>query len=384
MENFIKFFNSNPTLKVSASGRVNLIGEHIDYCGGKVLPVSINLSSKVYSKINGSNVINLAFKGKNEIISLKLDNISNYEKLALGSYQAGCISKLIDLGYNIKGMDMYFDCDIPFGGGLSSSAGIEVSTMVTALIQNGYNYDNKKIALLCQDVENNYCHVNCGIMDQFASSNGKKNMAMLLDCKKVECEYIPCDFGEYSLLVCNCNKPHSLIKSEYNTRRKEVEEGLNILKQYKKDLECLADLSLLDYELIENSLTGKIKDRVTHIVTECDRVNKAVKCLKNNQIREFGKLLNESHYSLRDNYEITGKELDTLSELMRNNPYCIGARMTGAGFGGCCICLVEKGKEENLKTECVSKYEEIIGYKPTFYDITIEDGIKIEFLSTKI
>lgn len=376
MTNFNLIYNKNPKLIVSASGRVNLIGEHIDYCGGKVLPISLNLACKVYSAKNDTNLVNLSFKGIKEIVSLDLNNLENYKKLKLGSYQAGVLDILKKMGYNLIGLDMYFDCDIPFGAGLSSSAGIEVSTMITMLEHCNKEYSLKDVAIWCQRAENEYCGVNCGIMDQFASCNGKKNGAMLLDCKNVECSYIPCDFENYSLLVCNCNKPRSLIKSEYNNRRQETEIALKLLKEVN-NIQCLADLSVEAFEKTKYVLSGKILDRATHIVYECDRVDKAVKCLINGNLIEFGKLLNESHFSLRDRYETTGIELDTLSDLMRNFDGCIGARMTGAGFGGCCICLVDKQRVDDLKKHCVAQYKNKIGYEPTFYDITIEDGVKI-------
>ncbi|MBQ7307259.1 MAG: galactokinase [Clostridia bacterium] len=379
MENFASYFGKNPSLLVSAAGRVNLIGEHIDYCGGKVLPISLNLSSKVYSLKNNTNKINIAFKGIKDILTLDIDNIENYKNVKIGTCQAGVFYVLKDMGYTLCGLDIYVDCDIPFGAGLSSSAGLEASAMITMLEQNGYNYSLTDVALWCQRAEHEYCFVMCGIMDQFASCNGKKDKAMLLDCKKVECEYIDCDFGDYSLLVCSCNKPHELVKSEYNTRLKEVNKGLSILKT-KVDIECLADLEIDDFENYKELLPNIIKNRVSHVVYECNRVKQAVNKLSNKDIKGFGELLNESHYSLRDNYEVTGMELDTLTDLMRNFNGCIGARMTGAGFGGSCICLVEKGKEEQLKQHCINEYTKIIGYPPTFYDTTIEDGIVIKKL----
>ena len=381
MENFKKFFNKEYTLMLSSAGRVNLIGEHIDYCGGKVLPISLNLSCKVYSAKNNTGYMNLAFKNIDNIVKIDLNDLESYKgSKEIGTYQAGVCYTLKKLGYEFSGLDMYFDCDIPFGSGLSSSAGIEVSTMLTILTQFDYPYSKKDVAIWCQKTENEYCKVNCGIMDQFASSHGKKNMAMLLDCKKIECEYIPCDFKNYSLLVCNCNKPHNLIKSEYNTRRQEVETGLKIINDNTDlNLTCLADLSVDKFNKISKYLNGKILNRVRHVVYECDRVKKSVEMLKNGDIVNFGKLLNESHYSLRDDYETTGVELDTLSELMRTSVGCIGARMTGAGFGGCCICLVENGKEDNLKKRVIENYKNIIGYEPTFYDVKIEDGIIIHY-----
>lgn len=374
---FIDLFGYDYTMMVSAAGRVNLIGEHIDYCGGKVFPVSLNLSCKVYSSKNNSGIINMAFKGIKDIVTLDLNHLDSYHNIGIGSYQAGVFYTLEKLGYNITGMDMYYDCDIPFGGGLSSSAGIEVATMITMLETMGYKYSLRDVALWCQKTENEYCNVNCGIMDQYASANGKKNMAMLLDCKKVSHTYIPCDLKNYSLLVCNTNKPHSLVKSEYNTRRKEVEKALLLLKQ-KNDIDCLADLSVEQFEKTKYVIDDEvILKRATHVIYECDRVNKSAEKLVSGDIQGFGKLLNESHYSLKDNYETTGIELDTLTDLMRKSDGCIGARMTGAGFGGSCICLVQKGKEQNLKNYVTQNYERIIGYKPSFYDVTIEDGVKI-------
>jgi galactokinase len=210
-------------------------------------------------------------------------------------------------------------------------------------------------------------------MDQFASSLGKKDNAILLNCKTLEYDYIPLELGEYSMVISNCNKPRSLQESKYNERRAEVEEALEKL-QTEIDATCLADITPEQFNEHCHLLDGKILDRAKHVVCECDRVKKSVEALKKGDILAFGELLNQSHYSLRDLYEVTGKELDALTKYSRSFEYCIGSRMTGAGFGGCTVSLVRTDKVDEFIAYVAPKYKEEIGYDALFYATTVENG----------
>lgn len=362
---------------VSASGRINIIGEHVDYCGGKVFPAALSLKNTVYIKPNGTDKINISWTTLDETVTLDINKLDSYRNLKYGNYQAGSAYVLQQAGYKILGCDMLQDCSVPFGSGLSSSAAIEVSTIAALLTISGESLSNPEIALLAQKAEREYAGVNCGIMDQYASACGKYANAMILDCKTLNCEYVPIDLKDYSIVIANCNKPHNLVESKYNERRAETEEALKKL-QTKYDVTCLADLSVSDFEKSGDLLSGKVYDRAKHVVYECERVNLAKKAMISGDLVGLGQLLNQSHASLRDLYEVTGEELDALQAAEVQNENCLGARMIGAGFGGCTIAIVLSAAVEDFKKEVTDKYEKAIGYKPTFYDAYLDDGITVK------
>ncbi len=363
----------------TAAGRINVIGEHVDYCGGKVFPAALNLRCNIYGKKTGANVIRLAFRGIDGVVELDMAKLGEYKGLKIGNYQAGVAYFMQEKGVPLVGCDLYYDCTVPFGSGLSSCAAIEVATAVALYEYAGVPYDKVEVALLSQKAENKYAGVNCGIMDQFASAMGKKEHAVLLDCSTLEYEYVPLKLGDYCLVVANCNKPHNLVESKYNVRRQEVETALKTI-QTVKNVNCLAELTPKDFAEVKYLLSGVVAKRAEHVVMECDRVNRAVQALKDGDLVELGKLLNESHYSLRDLYEVTGKELDTLSALARKEDECLGSRMIGAGFGGCTISIVKKTAVEGFIRRVGKAYAETIGYKASFYETSIEDGITVEKL----
>ena len=363
----------------TAAGRINVIGEHVDYCGGKVFPAALNLRCNIYGKKTGANVIRLAFRGIEGVVELEIDKLDSYRQLKIGNYQAGVAYFMQEKGVQLVGCDLYYDCTVPFGSGLSSSVAIEVATAVALYEYAGVTYDKVQVALLSQKAENEYAGVNCGIMDQFASAMGKKDHAVLLDCSTLDYEYVPLKLGDYCLVVANCNKPHNLVESKYNVRRQEVETALKAI-QTVKPVNNLAELSPEDFAEVKYLLSGVVEKRAEHVVMECARVKKAVTALKNGDLIELGRLLNESHYSLCELYEVTGKELDTLSALARKEKDCLGSRMIGAGFGGCTISIVKKNAVEGFIRRVGSAYAEAIGYKASFYETSIEDGITVEKL----
>ena len=371
---------SDADLRVfSAAGRVNLIGEHIDYCGGKVFPAALNLRTTVIARKTGANVINLCattIKGK---VTLEIDKLNDYRDLKWGDYQAGVCYVMQQAGYDIVGCDLLFDTTVPFGSGLSSSASIEVATamtMATFSAENGgKGVDLVQLAVLGQRSENTYNGVNCGIMDQFASSLGKKNNAILLNCKTLEYDYVPLDLGEYSLVIANCNKPRSLQDSKYNERRSECEEALAKLQTVIPNATCLADITPAQFAQVGASvLSGKVYDRAKHVIEECARVIDSATALKNGDILAFGEYLNQSHYSLRDLYEVTGPYLDALSSRSREFEGCIGSRMTGAGFGGCTVSIVKTDKVDEFIKYVDEKYFGDMGVRASFYATSIENG----------
>ena len=363
--------------KVSAAGRVNIIGEHVDYCGGKVLPAALTLRNTVYVRANGTNQINLFWTDLPDRVTLDINGLDAYRNEKYANYPAGSALMWQRAGKKIVGCDMLFDCTVPFGSGLSYSAAIEVSTIAAIATAAGEKIDPVEIALLAQKAEREYTGVNCGIMDQYASACGKKHHAVLLDCKTLEREYVPMDLGDCALVIVNCKKPHNLVESKYNERRAETEKALEIL-QKRRNIACLADLTPLEFACIGDSLEGKVKDRARHVVEECDRVRRAVNAMKAGNMIELGNLLTASHASLRDLYEVTGKELDALAAAAQAHPACLGSRMTGAGFGGCTVSLVKKSGVESFKKQVAEEYFKATGYRAEIYDTEADDGIRVE------
>lgn len=368
--------------KVTASGRINIIGEHVDYCGGKVLPAALSLKNTVYIRPNGTDKINIRWTSLPDEVVLDTDKLESYKHLRYGNYQAGSALMWQRAGHRVIGCDMLQDCTVPFGSGLSSSAAIEVSTIAALAAVAGEKFDAVEVALKAQQAESEYVGVNCGIMDQYASACGKKGHAILLDCKTLESQYVPFALDGYSIVITDSKKPHSLIESKYNERRAETDEALEILKKYVK-IDCLADLTVEDLSKYGHVLAGKLRDRVMYVVKECERVRFAVSAMKAGNVQFLGRLLNQSHASLSRLYEVTGRELDALAQAAQSHFACAGSRMTGGGFGGCTVSVVKSGYAEEFKSYVCDKYYKATGYTAECYDADVSDGITVEKLENK-
>ena len=370
-------YNQEAINVYSSPARVNLIGEHIDYNGGLVLPCAIDMY--IYMAIrrrNDSQVI---------ITDINMDDRISFDLTAelinnqgdWGNYPKGVIQTLIDKGHDInQGFEVLLFSEIPQGSGLSSSAALEVvfAYALNDIFNLGIN--NVDMSVLCQKAENEFVGVKCGIMDQFAVAMGKLNHAIKLNCNTLEYDYIPIELIDYKLVITHTNKKRELVDSKYNERLDECNKGLACLQKVVK-IDNLCSLSEEDYALYENSIPDEIiRRRVKHVVSENERVKKAVNALKENDLTTFGKLLRESHLSLRDNYEVTGLELDTLFEYARSFNGCLTTRMTGAGFGGCTISLVNKDKIEEFKKYMEKHYKKETGLTPLFYVSEVGDGVK--------
>ncbi|MFB5661049.1 galactokinase [Alteribacillus sp. HJP-4] len=362
-----------------APGRVNLIGEHTDYNGGFVFPCAItNGTYALAAKRNDNQIrmysMNFAAAG---VKKFSLQQLDYNQEDDWANYPKGMLAKCIQAGQEItSGFDVVFYGNIPNGAGLSSSASIELAT--GAMLQGLYELtvDRVKMAKLGQLVENEFIGVNSGIMDQFAISMGKKNHGILLDCHSLEYEYAPLNFKDYSLLIMNSNKERTLASSKYNERREECETALRLIQQ-EKQVEALGELSAEAFEQVEYLLKEEaVRKRARHAVTENERTKESLRQLKAGNLEGFGKLMNESHMSLRDDYEVTGQELDTLAEAAWEQDGVIGARMTGAGFGGCAIAIVEKDKTEQVKQAIQKIYKARLGYEASFYEAAAGDGAK--------
>ena len=365
--------------KITAAGRVNIIGEHIDYCGGKVLPAALSLCNTVYVRPNGTNEIRLRWTTLREEVTLDLDRLEEYRALRYGNYQAGSALFWRRAGHRVVGCDMLQDCFVPFGSGLSSSAAIEVSTIAALASVAGEPFDPVEVALTAQRAEREFAGVNCGIMDQYASACGRAGQAMLLDCKTLACEYIPVRTGKYVLMLLDCNKPHTLAASKYNERRAETEAALALLRP-ALGIGCLADLSLSDLGKAEQLLPPLLFWRVRHVAEECERVRLACNAMRQGDMPALGRLLNASHASLQTLYETTGREADCLTAAAREHPACAGSRLTGGGFGGCTVSLVRSDGAEDFKDYVLRRYKAETGMSAVCYAADIADGISVASL----
>ena len=361
---------------VTAAGRVNIIGEHIDYCGGKVLPAALSFGNTVYVRRNGTDRINLAWTDVPDRISLDIGKLESYKGVKYADYFAACAFILQRAGRPVLGCDVLSDCRVPFGSGLSSSAAIEVSFTAALLAIAGEKIDPVEIALYALAAEREYVGMNCGVMDQYASACGKKGMAMLLDCATLHCDYIPVDLGDYTFVIANSNKPHNLVVSKYNERRAESEAAIAEINRYFH-AEHLATIAPEDFERVAPQMTPLLAKRARHIVYESQRVTEAVEAMKRGDVPALGALLCASHASLRDLYEVTGKELDALADAANACPSCAGSRMTGGGFGGSTVSLVRKHDAEAFKRFVAERYLAAVGYAPNFYETEISQGITI-------
>ncbi len=380
LEIFSKTFNYEEGVRTFFSpGRVNLIGEHTDYNGGNVFPCAISFGTYGAISLRDDKVVrmysgNFVDKG---VISFNIDNLRNEKEHDWANYPKGVIEILRQNGYNVQqGFDMVVFGNIPNGAGLSSSASLELlmAVMINEIFK--FNIDRVELVKFCQMSENDFIGVNCGIMDQFSIGMGQKNRAILLDCNTLIYKYSTVDLKDEVIVIANTNKRRGLADSKYNERRRECEKALRELQGELK-INSLGELTEEEFEKNKHLIKDEIRiKRAKHAVYENQRTLKAVNALEENDIVTFGKLMNESHSSLRDDYEVTGKDLDTLVELALNHEGTIGSRMTGAGFGGCTVSIIKKDKVEDFINVVGQKYKEIIGYDADFYVANVGEGTR--------
>lgn len=377
---FEKHFGTYADTRIFFSpGRVNLIGEHTDYNGGFVFPCALNIGTYAAVKEREDNTIrmcSLNFENKG-IIEFSLEDISFKEQHDWANYAKGVLSILVDAGYKIdKGMDILFYGNIPNGAGLSSSASLEV--LMGVILNSVFKLDIDRVELVkfTQKAENNYIGVNCGIMDMFAVGMGKEDSAILLDCNTLNYKYAPLKLDGISIVIANTNKRRGLADSKYNERRSECESALEKLQQ-KYSVKSLGELTKEQFEegkhLIGNLVWEK---RAKHAVYENLRTLEAVEKLQSGDLAAFGELMNQSHISLRDDYEVTGTELDSLVAASWKAPGVIGSRMTGAGFGGCTVSLVRDEAVQAFIEQVSKDYTAAVGLNADFYVVKVGDGTK--------
>ena len=379
IENFIKIYGDGESPMVFASpARINIIGEHIDYNGGKVFPAAID--KYLYCAVrkrNDSKIIynDLFFPGtftfdiNDKFVFDKKNDYANFLNGIL------CCMKKRGLKFD-AGFDCLIASNVPSAGGISSSSALECGFAWAVNETYGFNISRKDIALMGQQSEHEFMNVNCGIMDQYIIATGKKNTAELLDCAKIEHEYVPLNLGDYRFVVMNTRKQRKLADSKYNERRAQCEEGLKTLQENGVNIRDLCSLSVEQFEKVGSYIKDDvIYRRVRHCVTEMDRVLKSVEALKKNDLILLGQYLYQSHDSLKNDYEVTGIELDTLVQAASEYKNCIGARMTGAGFGGSAIALVHKDFIEDFCNSVQEKYTNVVGYEAGFFACSSGDGV---------
>lgn len=370
-QKFITVFDAQRPARVfAAPGRVNLIGEHTDYNGGHVFPCALSFNTYAVAALRPDKKVRL-FSANFEnlgVIESDLEHITYDKKQNWANYPLGVLAVLLGREYPICcGFDMLFWGDIPQGAGLSSSASIELVTATALNTLFDLRIPMFELTKIGQEAENKFVGMNCGIMDQFASGMGKKDHAILLDCNTLHYQYAPLKLDGVSIVLCNTNKPHNLIESKYNERRAQSEQALKELQKELK-IRALGELSEEEFEKNAQLITDPVcRKRAKHAVYENQRTLRAVEALQQNDLQTFGKLMNASHVSLRDDYEVTGKELDAMAEAAWQQSGVLGARMTGGGFGGCVVALVQNKAIENFKKQVAALYTAATGYTPDFY-----------------
>ncbi|HEX5653806.1 MAG TPA: galactokinase [Chitinophagaceae bacterium] len=376
LKEFQKRFKREADYLFFCPGRVNLIGEHIDYNGGYVMPCAISLGTWLAVSKNTEKILKFQSMDFPETADLHLQDSYSKTGKEWYNYPLGVINELAALGHYASGLDMLYAGNLPVSSGLSSSASIEVLTAFALTDMFGLDISKKDMALLCKKAENEFIGVSCGIMDQFAVAMGKENHAILLHCDTLTYEYLPLQPKDHVLVIINTNKPRKLVESKYNERFLECGKALTALKKVVP-VQNLCDLAP-DTLLLHRQDIGDpvLEKRALHVVLENDRVKKAAEALRKEDMTAFGKLMYASHQSLQELYEVSGKELDTIVAFCQGYEGCIGARMTGAGFGGCAIAFIERKCVDDFAEKMKTHYTDQVGYPPDVFATMIEDGVR--------
>ena len=371
-EKFRGAFDSNPQAGAWAPGRVNIIGEHIGYSGGRVLPVAIGKRIYAAGGRSGNDEITLRSGALDGEISFSVSSIepgSNW-----GDYPKGVARELIRRGYPISGFNAFFLSDLPVGAGVSSSAAMQI--VVCRLLGKLFDFTlaPEDAALLSQKAEHEFAGTRCGIMDQFVSAAARRGNALFLDCNTLKAEHIPLNLGDYSLVACDSGVKRELAASEYNSRRAECERGLEIIARRFDGVRALCDAAPNELEALKDDMPETIYRRCRHAIAENMRTQDAVEAMRRGDGKLLGRLMNESHDSLRDDYEVSCAELDLLVETARDVDGTLGSRLTGAGFGGSTISLVHRSAADTFQDTVSGAYQDAFGGAPRIFECNPSDG----------
>jgi galactokinase len=370
---FAKRFNAEPRI-FRAPGRVNLIGEHTDYNDGFVMPFAIDRATIVAGTKRDDRRIEVVALDMNESASIDLDAEPQKQRKSWIDYVEGTARSVEASFSKLAGTNLLITSDVPIGSGLSSSAAIEISVGLALLSLSDIQIEREKLAFAGQKAEHEYAGTRSGIMDQFASVFCKTGSAMLLDCRLLERQQIPFETDETTTIVCDTKVEHSLASTEYNKRREECEEGVRLLQKRLPEIKALRDVSLDQLDKYKCDLTDTIYRRCRHVVSENERTLKAAEFFKDKNLEDAGKLMFESHASLRDDYQVSCKELDYLVDIAKDIDGVFGSRMTGGGFGGCTVTIVNRDVVEDFTRTINENYSQRFGREPGIYEFQAADG----------
>jgi galactokinase len=360
-----------------APGRVNLIGEHTDYNEGFVMPGAIGFHTHVACSANDSGIVVIRSLQQKEEFRFAVNDPSAKPRHDWTDYVRGVVIELGRIGFALRGADLLIDGRVPMNAGLSSSAALEIATALALLQAGGKTLSPDELARLCQRAENNFVGARCGIMDQFSSVSGRAGHAILLDCRSLQPTYVPLS-ENVEIVICNTMVKHSVAAGEYNRRRTECDECVNFFRGKGLQIASLRDLTEKDFKNYGSELSDILFRRCRHVLTENSLVKQAAAAFEKHDLATVGRLMYESHASLRDDYEVSCPELDLMVELAKNVPGVHGSRMTGGGFGGCTVSLVEREAIEGFKHEIARKYEGATHIRPEIYVTALVEGASIE------
>lgn len=376
-EDFAELFDSSPEVIVKGPGRVDLMGIHTDYNDGFVLPVAVNVDVLAGGRLRDDNKIAVYSGNFEKLVEFPLDAIEYDNVNTWSNYVRGVVHFIQEAGVELKGANIVLYGNVPIGSGLSSSAAIEMAVGFLMQTLIGFEMSGPDLALIGQKAENRFVGVNTGIMDQFISRLGKKDSALFLDCRTLEYEQVPLDTSKVKIVICDTAKRRGLVDSEYDLRRSQCEEGVRLFAQWYPEVKALRDVSSEMYEKHKAELPEVVSKRVAHVVGECERVVRSREVLQSGDFVEFGKLMNASHDSARDLYEVSCPELEAMVEVARRAPGALSCRMAGAGFGGCAVSLVQDEFVEQFLQVVAVDYEEKTKLTPSLYVCTAEDGASV-------
>ncbi len=380
IDKFSEIFGEPPFFLISAPGRINVIGEHTDYNEGFVLPIAINRYIYIAGKPTNDDRIRIFSADVNDWDTFTLGKVEKDQQVHWRNYIRGVAAQLMKEGIHLKGAEGLIMSQIAIGAGLSSSAALEAAAALLFLKASDSDIDRFRLALLCQGAEHEYAGVQCGIMDQMATLLSKDHHCLLIDCQSLKTEHILIPRG-VSFIVADTGKPRSLAASEYNIRRNQCEEAVRILAQRTgKPIRSLRDVSAKEITEQFTYLPDPLGRRARHVITENDRVQQFVSCLKSGHLEECGRLLLASHRSLRDDYEVSSPELDAMVDVLMSQTGVYGARLTGAGFGGACIAMIDADRAASIVEATPFHYRLVMKespYEPQVFEVTPVGGAQV-------
>jgi galactokinase len=370
-----RFGEGGPVVTRRAPGRVNLIGEHTDYNDGFVLPMALEFAIQMAGRRRDGVEVRVHSVDFGESVAFRVDRPIERDPVHLWSnYVRGVLWALGQAGVPLAGMDLCFGGDVPRGAGLSSSAALEVVTAEVARALLGFDIQGPPLARLCQKAENDFVGMKCGIMDQFISLMGRAGNALFIDCRSLEHQLVPLELGDHVIAIVDSGVKHALVDSQYNRRREECAEGVAALRRRFPAVGALRDATPAQLEAIAADVSPVVHRRCRHVIGECARVEESVAALRRGDLARFGALMNASHDSLRDDYEVSCPEIDLLVDLARQVPGVAGARITGGGFGGCTVNLLPRAAVRHLQTEMLPRYQRQTSKTPRLFVTRAADG----------